>query len=116
MQVLYYETNLCLFLQLQCCLMSNLELKPHDCKLCGKQFSLGKLLDFHSVVHDHCQLECDYCGKKFKSKSNLKNHFVSHNKPRPLRGKRLQCKSCDKYFASKQSLLRHLKQHERIKV
>ncbi|KAK2720870.1 transcriptional regulator ovo-like isoform X2 [Artemia franciscana] len=80
----------------------------YQCKLCGKSFSLQRLLNRHMKCHsDVKRYLCTFCGKGFNDTFDLKRHTRTHTGVRPYK-----CALCEKSFTQRCSLESHcLKVH-----
>lgn len=78
------------------------------CKVCGKAFSLQRLLNRHMKSHSNVKrFLCTFCGKGFNDTFDLKRHTRTHTGVRPYR-----CALCEKSFTQRCSLESHtLKVH-----
>lgn len=81
---------------------------PLKCSICGKRFTLARLLNRHLKCHsDVKRYLCTFCGKGFNDTFDLKRHTRTHTGVRPYR-----CHLCDKSFTQRCSLESHtLKVH-----
>lgn len=81
---------------------------PLKCSICGKRFTLARLLNRHLKCHsDVKRYLCTFCGKGFNDTFDLKRHTRTHTGVRPYR-----CDLCDKSFTQRCSLESHtLKVH-----
>lgn len=81
---------------------------PLKCSVCGKKFSLQRLLNRHMKCHsDVKRYSCAYCGKGFNDTFDLKRHIRTHSGVRPYK-----CAHCEKSFTQRCSLESHsLKVH-----
>jgi hypothetical protein len=81
---------------------------PLRCSVCGKKFSLQRLLNRHMKCHsDVKRYSCAYCGKGFNDTFDLKRHIRTHSGVRPYK-----CSHCEKSFTQRCSLESHsLKVH-----
>ncbi|KAF7491558.1 Transcriptional regulator ovo [Sarcoptes scabiei] len=81
---------------------------PLKCSICGKRFTLARLLNRHLKCHsDIKRYLCTFCGKGFNDTFDLKRHTRTHTGVRPYR-----CNLCDKSFTQRCSLESHtLKVH-----
>jgi len=81
---------------------------PLKCLVCGKKFTLVRLLNRHLKCHsDVKRYLCTFCGKGFNDTFDLKRHTRTHTGVRPYR-----CNHCDKCFTQRCSLESHtLKVH-----
>lgn len=81
---------------------------PLKCSVCGKKFSLQRLLNRHMKCHsDVKRYSCAYCGKGFNDTFDLKRHIRTHSGVRPYK-----CSHCEKSFTQRCSLESHsLKVH-----
>ncbi|CAG2116063.1 unnamed protein product, partial [Medioppia subpectinata] len=81
---------------------------PLKCQVCGKRFTLARLLNRHLKCHsDVKRYLCTFCGKGFNDTFDLKRHTRTHTGVRPYR-----CNFCDKSFTQRCSLESHtLKVH-----
>ncbi|XP_054161849.1 transcription factor ovo-like homolog lin-48 [Oppia nitens] len=81
---------------------------PLKCQICGKRFTLARLLNRHLKCHsDVKRYLCTFCGKGFNDTFDLKRHTRTHTGVRPYR-----CSFCDKSFTQRCSLESHtLKVH-----
>lgn len=81
---------------------------PLKCSVCGKKFSLQRLLNRHMKCHsDVKRYSCPYCGKGFNDTFDLKRHIRTHSGVRPYK-----CQHCEKSFTQRCSLESHsLKVH-----
>lgn len=79
-----------------------------SCNICGKNFSLQRLLNRHMKCHsDQKRYICSFCGKGFNDTFDLKRHTRTHTGVRPYK-----CSLCDKSFTQRCSLESHtLKVH-----
>uniref|UniRef100_A0A1I8HAF2 OVOL2 factor n=1 Tax=Macrostomum lignano TaxID=282301 RepID=A0A1I8HAF2_9PLAT len=82
-----------------------------QCRLCGKQFSLQRLLNRHLKCHSTLKrFLCRYCGKGFNDTFDLKRHTRTHTGVRPYK-----CSDCGKAFTQRCSLESHSKKvHRRV--
>jgi len=78
------------------------------CRICGKSFSLQRLLNRHMKCHsDTKRYLCTFCGKGFNDTFDLKRHTRTHTGVRPYK-----CNLCEKSFTQRCSLESHcLKVH-----
>lgn len=78
------------------------------CRICGKAFSLQRLLNRHMKCHsDVKRYLCTFCGKGFNDTFDLKRHTRTHTGVRPYK-----CTMCEKSFTQRCSLESHtLKVH-----
>lgn len=78
------------------------------CRICGKAFSLQRLLNRHMKCHsDTKRYLCTFCGKGFNDTFDLKRHTRTHTGVRPYK-----CNLCEKSFTQRCSLESHcLKVH-----
>ncbi|UYV64103.1 OVOL1 [Cordylochernes scorpioides] len=78
------------------------------CKVCGKTFTLQRLLNRHVKCHsDLKRYLCTFCGKGFNDTFDLKRHTRTHTGVRPYK-----CHMCEKSFTQRCSLESHtLKVH-----
>lgn len=78
------------------------------CRVCGKGFSLQRLLNRHMKCHsDTKRYLCTFCGKGFNDTFDLKRHTRTHTGVRPYK-----CNLCEKSFTQRCSLESHcLKVH-----
>jgi len=78
------------------------------CRVCGKSFSLQRLLNRHMKCHsDTKRYLCTFCGKGFNDTFDLKRHTRTHTGVRPYK-----CNLCEKSFTQRCSLESHcLKVH-----
>lgn len=54
--------------------------KPHECKVCGKQYTQASGLSNHMYMHEgEKPYGCDICGKRFKQPGSLKSHSRKHS-------------------------------------
>ncbi|GMS90393.1 hypothetical protein PENTCL1PPCAC_12568, partial [Pristionchus entomophagus] len=75
------------------------------CRMCGKKFSLQRLLNRHAKCHsDMKRYLCTFCGKGFNDTFDLKRHTRTHTGVRPYK-----CDCCDKSFTQRCSLESHLR-------
>ncbi|GMT20607.1 hypothetical protein PFISCL1PPCAC_11904, partial [Pristionchus fissidentatus] len=75
------------------------------CRMCGKKFSLQRLLNRHAKCHsDLKRYLCTFCGKGFNDTFDLKRHTRTHTGVRPYK-----CECCDKSFTQRCSLESHLR-------
>ncbi|RVE65207.1 hypothetical protein OJAV_G00133240 [Oryzias javanicus] len=81
--------------------------RPHSCDICGKTFTLKKLLRNHQRLHaDARPFGCQVCGKSFYRAQALKLHKTVHA------GERAHtCQYCSKSFTVHGNLQRHLRIH-----
>ncbi|KAI1306513.1 Transcriptional regulator ovo [Halotydeus destructor] len=81
---------------------------PLKCHMCGKKFTLARLLNRHLKCHsDIKRYLCTFCGKGFNDTFDLKRHTRTHTGVRPYK-----CNHCDKSFTQRCSLESHtLKVH-----
>lgn len=81
---------------------------PLKCSVCGKKFSLQRLLNRHMKCHsDVKRYSCAFCGKGFNDTFDLKRHIRTHSGVRPYK-----CAHCEKSFTQRCSLESHsLKVH-----
>jgi len=81
---------------------------PLKCHMCGKKFTLARLLNRHLKCHsDVKRYLCTFCGKGFNDTFDLKRHTRTHTGVRPYK-----CNHCDKSFTQRCSLESHtLKVH-----
>ena len=55
---------------------SNVTLKTHECKQCGKTYASNSGLIHHrDRIHEKKQWKCDVCSKEFATERYLKHHF-----------------------------------------
>jgi len=78
------------------------------CRVCGKAFTLQRLLNRHMKCHsDTKRYLCTFCGKGFNDTFDLKRHTRTHTGVRPYK-----CNLCEKSFTQRCSLESHcLKVH-----
>lgn len=86
--------------------------QEHLCDLCGSKFKEKKVLNAHvKYVHSESRPErCSYCDKCFKTKSQLKNHLVTHKSISDLN---LSCEVCGRGFLRKATLKEHVRRHRK---
>lgn len=79
-----------------------------NCQICGKTFSLQRLLNRHRKCHSNMKRYlCTFCGKGFNDTFDLKRHTRTHTGVRPYK-----CSQCEKSFTQRCSLESHkLKVH-----
>ena len=83
------------------------KVKPFECPVCGRQFSIKRSLHNHRRIHMTAKpFECTICGKSFSAKFRLDTHLRLHNGQKPY-----QCAVCDKSFADRGNLYHHDKIH-----
>lgn len=88
------------------------EMKPFQCSICKKEFSLQEALSNHMKTHvKKVELKCELCSKIFSQSNKLKSHMITHTDVRPF-----QCTFCPSLFKRKDNLNRHMKKHSRTKV
>ncbi|PAA53873.1 hypothetical protein BOX15_Mlig022280g2 [Macrostomum lignano] len=82
-----------------------------ECRICGKRFSLQRLLNRHLKCHSTLKRYlCRYCGKGFNDTFDLKRHTRTHTGVRPYK-----CEDCGKAFTQRCSLESHSKKvHHRV--
>lgn len=82
------------------------------CDLCGSKFKEKKILNAHrKYVHTEERPEsCPTCGRRFKTKSQLKNHLVTHMSATDLQ---LSCEVCGKMFTRVATLKDHVRRHKK---
>ena len=82
--------------------------KPYVCSTCGKRFSTKSNLKDHQVTHnDERKFKCNICPDEryFKTKSQLIGHMQFHYKPK------FTCAHCNKKFYTSSDLKKHIKYH-----
>jgi uncharacterized Zn-finger protein len=87
-------------------------LPTYLCDLCGSKFKERKVLNAHRrFVHSNHRPEaCTSCDKRFKTKSQLKNHLVTHKQASELN---LSCEICGKMFLRVATLKDHVRRHKK---
>ena len=81
---------------------------PINCSVCGKKFSLQRLLNRHVKCHSEVKrYSCAYCCKGFNDTFDPKRHIRTHTGVRPY-----ECSHCEESFTQRCSLESHsLKVH-----
>lgn len=86
-------------------MQTHTEMKPYDCKQCGKAFIQSSFLTFkiHSV--ERC-FECEECGKSFSYSSHLSQHERTCTGEKPYKYKK-----CRRAFSISLGLIVHTRTH-----
>ncbi|KAK6173864.1 hypothetical protein SNE40_017246 [Patella caerulea] len=85
--------------------------KSHQCHFCGKQFSTGRVLRDHLLIHTQERPHiCQFCNKAFTQAFNLKRHMWTHTGVKPY-----SCDICLKSFRGSTDLKRHRLIHNSLK-
>ncbi|CAC5371796.1 OVOL [Mytilus coruscus] len=73
------------------------------CKVCGKEFTIQRLLNRHLKCHSEAKRYlCTFCGKGFNDTFDLKRHTRIHTGVKPYK-----CEHCEKAFTQRCSLESH---------
>ncbi|XP_041359958.1 early growth response protein 1-B-like [Gigantopelta aegis] len=82
------------------------------CKICGKEFTLQRLLNRHMKCHSEVKrFLCMVCLKGFNDAFDLKRHTRTHTGVRPY-----QCSQCKKAFTQRCSLESHCQKVHEMKL
>lgn len=73
----------------------HMDMKPHKCQWCSKQFHSPAGLAKHTLVHTGVSYDCDICGAKLTTKRTAMFHKRSHSGEKPF-----TCKECGECFVS----------------
>ena len=61
------------------CVTERVNARPHECKTCGKRFTLLENLNRHQMIHTNQRpFHCPYCSKSFRLSQHLKEHIRIH--------------------------------------
>lgn len=83
----------------------HMDIRPHQCKWCGKRFYTPARLAEHHVVHTRARnFECDICGAKLVSKMAAVYHRRRHTGEKPY-----ECADCGERFLSSSRRSEHAK-------
>lgn len=82
-------------------------LRPFECLLCVKRFTLRSSLRKHLYIHSGVKpFQCDICYRTFNRRSNLTKHTRTHT------GEKLyECEVCGRRFSETGTLKRHHSTH-----
>ncbi|XP_068084002.1 uncharacterized protein [Anabrus simplex] len=85
---------------------------PFICDQCGKQFSSGRILSEHVMIHTEPALNvCGICQKCFTNRNSLTVHLRLHTGD-----KRFHCSVCQKKFTGSMDLTNHIRTHTAVKA
>ncbi|XP_048003212.1 zinc finger protein 16-like isoform X5 [Leguminivora glycinivorella] len=85
----------------------HLQMKRHECQVCGMKFFSKTGLDAHSVKHGgERKFQCEVCSKAYARLKTLREHMRIHNNDR-----RFTCSACGQAFVQKCSMKHHIKVH-----
>ncbi|XP_063372217.1 zinc finger protein 813-like [Cydia amplana] len=80
--------------------------KTYNCKTCGEDFSVKRLLTQHLRLHSKPH-KCEVCNLTFADETHLRRHSLLHI----VEKKSKTCSNCNEQFASRSALIKHIRKH-----
>ncbi|XP_077295433.1 uncharacterized protein LOC143917726 [Arctopsyche grandis] len=83
----------------------------HNCGVCGKNFTTGRSLKDHSLIHLNVKdFKCTECDKTYRRKNDLVVHQSKH-----FKNEKYKCATCGKILCNSVSLNNHKSTHSESK-